>query len=149
MTTISPLRSFLRANRALLQGRLHFPRQRINTTIIDENGVALTIFREMRLGDVIPPESATFHVRFHVAGMPPRINKLFSWLTIPFFAGLPGFRHKLWLINETTGDFHGIYRWDTVADAERYADSFAMRFMAGRSVPGSAAHSIEEGIAGK
>ena len=51
--------------------------------------------------------------------------------------GLPGFRSKLWLLDETTGDFGGIYEWDTVEDAANYEVSYAMRFSKWRSVPGS------------
>jgi hypothetical protein len=36
--------------------------------------------------------------------MSPRQNKLFSLLPIPFFVGLPGFRSKLWMVNEATSD---------------------------------------------
>lgn len=56
---------------------------------------------------------------------------------MPFFLGMQGFHSKLWLINDETGDFGGIYEWTTERDAERYATSFAMRLSKMRSVPGS------------
>ena len=80
---------------------------------------------------------ATFRVRFQVAHMSAKQNKLFSLLPIPFFIGLPGFRSKLWTLNEASGVSQGIYQWDTVQDATNYAHSFAMKFMAMRPVPGS------------
>jgi len=80
---------------------------------------------------------AIFRPRFHVKGMGPAVNEWFSWLPIPFFAGLPGFRRKLWLLDPASGDFSGYYEWQTTEDANTYARSFAMRFMTNRSVPGS------------
>jgi hypothetical protein len=141
---MNPLSSFVAANLALLTGRLRFPRGRIGDIVSLPEGTRGRVFRQAiytPAGDPGQPR-ARFHVRFHVAGMSPRINILFSLLPIPFFAGLPGFRGKLWLLDGATGDFHGLYAWQTVADAEAYAHSFAMRFMTGRSVPGSVAYDI-------
>ncbi len=49
---------------------------------------------------------------------------------------MPGFRSKLWLINDDTEEFGGIYQFDTVEDARQYQRSFAMRFSKWRSKPG-------------
>ena len=46
------------------------------------------------------------------------------------------------MLNEASGDFQGVYEWDTVEDAKNYASSFAMKFMTIRSVPGSVSHEI-------
>ena len=59
-----------------------------------------------------------------------------SYATLFGFLGLPGFRSKLWLYNEATGEFGGIYEWDTVEDADNYDKSYAMKFSHWRSVPG-------------
>lgn len=138
--SLHPISSFLRANRELVRGRLHFPRGRIGQTVRWEDGQEFTIFRQM-LRDPRPGQplvsGALFQVRFRVASMPPRINRVFSLLPIPFFSGLPGFRSKLWLVDQASGDFMGQYEWDTVEDAENYSKSFAMRFMIRRSIPGS------------
>ncbi len=147
---MNPLRSFVAANLALFTGRLRFPRGRIGEVITLPDGTRGRVFRQAlhapAAGQPDQP-GARFHVRFHVAGMSPQANVLFSLLPIPFFAGLPGFRGKLWLLDEATGDFHGLYEWQTVAAAEAYAHSFAMRFMTGRSIPGSVAYDITpEGI---
>ena len=139
------LSSFHKANLALLSGRLRFPRGRVGEVLTLPDGTQGRIFRQAlnAPADGQPTRpGARFHVRFHLAGMAPRLNVLFSLLPIPFFAGLPGFRSKLWLLDDASGDFHGLYEWDTVTAAEAYAHSFAMRFMAGRSVPGSVAYDI-------
>ena len=98
------------------------------------------IFRQVALDRfATQPEipGAIFRPRFHVKGMTPQQNIRFSLIPIPFFIGMPGFRSKIWLLNETSGDFQGYYEWDTVEAALNYAHSFAMRFMTKRAIPGS------------
>ncbi len=69
--------------------------------------------------------------------MSVRTNILFSLIPMWFIIGLPGFRSKYWLVDEDTGDFCGYYEWESIEAAQMYSTSFAMRFMANRSVPGS------------
>jgi hypothetical protein len=132
----NPFSSFFNANLSLVMGRLHFPVNRIGEKIKQEDGEEFTIFRQM-IKDPGPDDlgqpGAVFKVRFRVADMSLRMNKVFSLFTIPFFAGLPGFRSKLWLLNEKTGFFMGIYEWATVEHARNYSRSFAMNFMTSRS----------------
>ncbi|MBN1573195.1 MAG: hypothetical protein JW984_08380 [Deltaproteobacteria bacterium] len=139
--------SFLMANFYLLSGRLHFPRERIGEKIKIDDKAEFTVFRQAYLN---PPRSengkppgARFVVRFHVEKMSPEVNKVFSLFTIPFFAGLEGFRSKIWLLDEAGGDCMGIYEWQTVEDARNYSESFAMRFMTNRSVEGSVSFEIK------
>ncbi|MBC8264336.1 MAG: hypothetical protein H8E47_09465 [Anaerolineales bacterium] len=141
----NPLLAFLRTHWYLLSGRLHFPRERIGETLTMEDSQEFTIFRQVIVDpgkDQPEKPGAVFRVRFRVANMSPEQNKRFSLLPIPFFVGLPGFRSKLWTLDEANGVFQGIYEWDTVQDAQNYAKSFAMRFMTGRSVPGSVSHQV-------
>lgn len=143
----NPLKSFFRANAYLLSGRLYFSRERVGEKILMEDKTKFTIFREAHLdppGLKSNPPGARFVVRFHVEGMSPKVNKIFSLFTIPFFVGLKGFRSKLWLLDEMGGDWMGIYEWQTVEDAKSYSESFAMRFMTKRSVPGSVSFNIEQ-----
>ncbi|MFZ5642912.1 MAG: YdhR family protein [Bacillota bacterium] len=143
--SLNPAYSFLKTHVNLLKGRLHFPKGRVGHALTMEDGRKFVIFREVVVdpGNNQPenPE-AVFRVRFHVANMSPEKNKLFSLIPIPLFVGLPGFRSKLWMIDEKTGDFQGIYEWDSGQDAQNYANSIAMRFMTGRSVPGSVSYKI-------
>ena len=142
---LNPFLSLLRILGYILKGRLHFPKNRIGEHITTEDEQEFIIFRQAivdpRQGQAEKP-GAVFRVRFHVAHMSPKQNKLFSLLPIPFFIGLPGFRAKLWMVNEASGDSQGIYQWDTVHDAENYAHSFAVKFMTMRSVPGSVSYKI-------
>jgi hypothetical protein len=137
-TSISPFYSFLRYSQALFQGRVHYPKRQVGTTVTLDDG-EWWIFRELVIDPppATPPAEAVFRPRFHVKGMSPKMNQWFSWLPIPFFAGLPGFRRKLWLVDPVSGDFSGYYEWQKPEDADTYAHSFAMRFMTRRSVPSS------------
>ena len=142
---LNPLVAFYKTISYLIQGRLHFPGKRIGEVLAMEDGPEFTIFRQAIVDpshDQPADPGAIFIVRFHVAKMSPKQNKLFSLLPIPFFIGLPGFRSKLWMLNETNGDNQGIYEWDTFQDAQNYANSFAMKFMRKRSLPGSISHEI-------
>jgi hypothetical protein len=137
---MNPFISFLRTNWMLLTGQVRFPRGRVGQVLTLEDGQNWIIFREVQVSvhsGRAAGVGAVFRPRFHVAGMSVRANILFSLLPIPFFLGLPGFRSKLWLYHPENGDFQGIYEWDSIEAAERYAGSFAMRFMTHRSVPGS------------
>ncbi len=46
------------------------------------------------------------------------------------------------MVEKDTGLCQGLYQWQTVEDAESYSRSVAMRFMAGRSEPGSVQFTI-------
>nr|QNO54281.1 hypothetical protein FGBIHFOD_00021 [Methanosarcinales archaeon ANME-1 ERB7] len=143
--SLNPFLAFLKTHSYLLRGRLHFPRNRIGEVLTMEDGQEFVIFRQVVV-DPSPdhPEKpgATFIVRFRFAHGSPKQNRLFSLFPIPFIVGLPGFRSKLWTINESNGDFQGIYEWDTVPDAENYAHSFPLKLMTKRSVPGSVFYEI-------
>jgi len=135
----TPLNSLVKAIGYIFAGRLHFPRSRVGERL-ELDGETWVIFRQVIVDPVsAQPQQpgAIFRPRFHVQGMSLRQNMLFSWLPIPFYIGLPGFRSKLWMFNESSGDFAGYYEWDTVEDATRYSQSFAANFMTRRSVPGS------------
>jgi hypothetical protein len=136
----NPFISFFRTIYLAVAGRVHFPGERIGETIEEGKGHNFKIFRQV----IIDPANsqsavpgAVFHVHFRITSMTPGQNKVFSLMPIPFIIGLPGFRSKLWIVDEATGDCQGIYQWDSIAQAEKYAASVAMRFMLGRAVKGS------------
>lgn len=140
---MNPIWSFFRVLGYIIKARLHFPKQRIGETYIMEDGKDFTVFRHAVIrGTSGGQSSVVFKVRFLLANMTPQRNKLFSFIPIPFFIGLPGFRAKLWMIDEKYGYFQGLYEWDNLLNAENYSQSFAMRFMKKRSVPGSVHYEI-------
>lgn len=87
-----------------------------------------------------------FHLRFVPRPIRPIAIRVFEPLSIlatPSFAGLPGFRTKLWLFDHGTGDYMGVDGWETTEHAERYARELR-RLMARISVPGSVAYEVVE-----
>jgi hypothetical protein len=92
-----------------------------------------------------PP--AVLQPRFHLRFMGPErklLHALFRHVcivTTPFFAGLPGFRCKLWMVDPATGDFAGLYEWDDAATARAYGEGLAkvLRLVA---VPGSVSYEL-------
>ncbi|MBA4385407.1 MAG: hypothetical protein C0410_11775 [Anaerolinea sp.] len=145
MNPMHPVNSLFQFLKMVFLNRVHFLKNRVGQVYDLGDGLEWVIFREMKI-DPLPNEPAIaevhFRPRFHVAGMSLKKNILFSIFPIPFFAGLPGFRSKLWLYNLATGDFSGWYEWVTARDAENYSKSFAVKFMTNRSIPGSVSFQI-------
>jgi hypothetical protein len=140
-----PFSSIVRALWLLIQGRIHFPQDRLGE-IVNE-GEEFEIFRHMTLDpakDQPEKPGAIFKVRFQFASMSPEMNKRTSLIPIPFIVAQPGFRSKMWTLGRETGEFQGVYEWDTIASAENYWTSFPMKLMKRRAVPESLSYEIEE-----
>ena len=139
-----PFSSIVRAIYLLIQGRIHFPKDRLGE-IVDE-GEDFEIFRHMTLDpgkDQPEKPGAIFKVRFQFASMSPEMNIRTSFIPVPFIVAQPGFRSKMWVLGRESGEFQGIYEWDIVASAENYWTSFPMKLMKRRAVPESLSYEIE------
>ena len=94
----------------LIGGRVHFPKDRVGASIARGDGQTFTVFREVvmkrKSNQPVMPDGI-FQVWFHTKIPAPRTVKM-SYATLFGFLGLPGFRSKLWLYNEATGEFGGI-----------------------------------------
>jgi hypothetical protein len=122
----------------LAKGNLQFHWQNLGTVIQRPDGQSYRIFRQgiFKLQPDRPLHAgAVFCVWFH-AKTPPAVTVATSWLTLLFIAGMRGLRSKIWLYNAESGEFGGIYEWDTLEQAQEYGRSFAMRLSALRSIPG-------------
>jgi hypothetical protein len=129
----------------LIQDRIHFPKDRLGEIVDD--GEEFEVFRQMTLdpgNDQPGKPGAIFKVRFQFASMSSEMNVKTSLIPIPFIVAQSGFRSKTWLLGRETGEFQGIYEWDTVASAEAYWTSFPMKLMKRRAVPDSLSYEIEE-----
>lgn len=121
----------------LFCGRFRFPKARLGETVTIEDGRTFRVFKHVvRKESGLRAVEGVFRVWFH-SRTSKKFTMFYTNLMMPFFLGMRGFRSKLWLVNDASGDFGGIYEWDTVEDAGRYATSFAMRLSKLRSVPGS------------
>jgi len=139
MKTFTKLYSFSTFIWNRLLGKISFPRSKVGQAIRLDSGNKVEIFRQVIFNRARckNANAVLFHVKFHIKGMSPRVNKLFSIIPIPFFVGLPGFCAKFWCIDASNGDFHGFYKWKSKEHAEEYLNSFAMKFMVRRAVPNS------------
>lgn len=141
--SLNPFSAFLKTVKYVLTRKIHFPKNCLHKTITMEDKQQFKVFRHAVMSTKLNGQNAAiFKVRFHLSGMSPEKNKPFSVIPMLFILGLPGFRAKLWTIDEKSGDFQGIYQWDRLEDAQNYANSFALNFMTSRSVPGSVSYEI-------
>lgn len=145
---LSPFSSLLNYARNRLAGRIHFPRNSPGTTVETKWGSPEIIKQIVVDVPGAGEPEAVLTVRFRLKGMSPSLNRIFLNIPVPLFAGLPGFRQKLWLFEESTGYFQGRYEWQTTDDARGYTRSFAAQFMKKRSVPGSAEYVICDKMTG-
>jgi len=136
MTSTQALNVIPRSIVRMVGGATGYPRERVGTTITLDDGHTYRVFREIVMKND-PPQATggVFRVWFY-AVTSPRQTIIMSHMTKLFFVGMPGFRGKMWLLNDETGEFGGIYQFDTVENARGYAESFAMGLSERRSHPG-------------
>jgi hypothetical protein len=131
----STIASIVRAVGLEIVGRLHFDLAPVGQ-VIAVDGEHWTIFRKLRLVDFgLPAAQAIVEARF-TSPKSLEHNRWTSMMAIPLFAGLPGFRSKIWMHNGK-GDFRVVYEWQTLEDAQRFASSRVVRMVGRHSTPGS------------
>lgn len=132
MQSTNPFLGFLRTLWLFATWRVRFVRESIG-----RRKGNFTVFRHVIIQSRKPAPQAMFTIRFRPKDMGIEANKCFSRLPMMVFMGFGGFRSKLWMVDESTGECQGVYEWQTVKDAENYSRSIALRFMTRRSVSGS------------
>lgn len=123
-------RSGWRGLRHLLDCRVRFPRERVGDVLESPDGSTSVVYRETVLDPASGPTEGGVVLVFRMRVADPETGTtlrevLFdpvSNVATPFFAGLPGFRRKLWLAGDRPGEFVELYEWATPADAERFVD---------------------------
>lgn len=122
-------RSALRSVRYLLDGRVRFPQDRLGDVLEIPGGDAFVVYRETTLRPAVGDASDDGVVLVFRMQVPGREagetlrEVLFDPLAnvaTPFFAGMPGFRRKLWLAGERPGEFLELYEWASTEDADRF-----------------------------
>lgn len=141
------LRSALVFPGLVTRRRLHMRRTHEGATVRMLDEPRYLVFRETVL-DVEPEVGgAVLLVGFHLRrlGRAPLLHWLFQRvciMTTPFWAGVPGFHAKLWLVDPKTFDYGGIYEWRSAEDADRYVARLAP-LLRRLSTPGSVWHVTE------
>jgi hypothetical protein len=129
-------------------GRLHNPKDQIGKVFTNADGQAFVVFKQTTLdpaaGLKAEPE-AMFRVQFRVPKIMPWRDRLIITVKSPIFVALPGFRSKLWMVDEKNNTYQGVYEWDTSRNAEDYVHSASMDFMAGVAVAGGFSYEIIPG----
>jgi hypothetical protein len=111
----------------LLRSRhLHLRSARVGTTVRVPDGRAFTVFRESWCDEHLADEPVILLVWFRLRGVPAgaRIRRWAfereSILNTVLYAGMPGFRVKLWMVDERSSDYGGLYEWDGEEPARAY-----------------------------
>lgn len=116
--------------RLLARHRLGWPRAHVGERLAFEDGTTSRVFRETVL-EAPTPEPVLLVVQFRLRllgrrRLPHRLFRAESIANTPLFAGFPGFRSKLWLCDDDTGIYRGIYEWDGADRATVYARTLSM-----------------------
>ena len=129
----------------VLGRRIHFSQEYIGKTLNMDDGQRFTIFRHVTL-DTAKGHSeetpAVFIVRFKFAKLSQQANRIASFIPIPLIVGAPGFRDKIWMVNEETGYWQGVYQWESEQAVEEYQNSFVLGMMNKRSIQETLSYTI-------
>ncbi len=125
------------------RGRVHFPKEYVGKIFTMGDGQEFIAFRHLIVDSPKASDTslAVFKVRFKFAKLPLRINKRLSLFPTPFLIAHPGFRQKIWAINDR-GFFQGIYQWESKEFAESYPQSFIFKKMTKRSAEGTLSYEV-------
>jgi hypothetical protein len=72
-------------------------------------------------------------VEFRQKGVSVAEAKAVNEVMVPMIDAKPGFISKMWLGDDDTGEFAGVYRFETKEDAEAYVHSDVIAFL--KSLP--------------
>jgi len=121
----------------LVLGRLRFRRRLVGRGIVMDDGRRFRVFRHLSLRTDNDGTPAVLVVRFKFKRFSQGLNRLLSLVPVPLIGGFPGFRHKLWLVDEDSGDWQGLYEWESAEAVELYRRSFVLGVMNRRADPES------------
>jgi hypothetical protein len=104
---------------------LHLRKDRLGHQVLVKNGT-YTVFRDS-VNERARGEPVVLVVGFRLRWLhaQPMMHWLFQRVcicTTPFWSGLPGFRVKLWLVDEHTKKYLGIYDWRGATAAQNYVN---------------------------
>ncbi|MBE9511078.1 MAG: hypothetical protein IMY71_09385 [Bacteroidetes bacterium] len=119
----------------LLLRRLRYSKQYLGNTVKMEDGREFTIFRHITAYPLIESEAATvFIVSFKFARLSHKANKIVSLIPMLLITGFPGFDTKMYVVNNETGYWQGMYQWKSKQALEEYKKSFVFKMMNKRAI---------------
>ena len=112
--------------RLVAHRQLAYPKALVGGQLRFGEDDASWVFRETSRPGATMSEPVLLVIQFRLAflGSSPLLHAAFRRecvLHTPLFAGFPGFRSKLWIDDERTGIYRGVYEWDGAAAAHHYA----------------------------
>lgn len=91
-------------------------------------------------------QTAVFIARFKFARLSQRCNRILSLILslipIPLIVGFPGFQEKIWMVDEETGYWQGIYQWESESAIVAHQQSYVLRVMNKRAVSTSISYTF-------
>ena len=144
---LPPICALVAVLRALV-GRLGFERRYVDRELVMEDGRCFRVFRHLaasRAGSGANGASTVFVVRFRFARLPEGLNRWLSLIPVPLIGGYPGFRHKLWMADQQSRYWQGVYEWESADAVAAYRRSLVLRLMNRRAEPESISYSVIEG----
>lgn len=137
----SPFVCLLLSLARMLVGRLKYSNDYVGTTIKMENGETYSIFRHIRSWPQSHDEQGSvFIVNFRFARLSQKANRFVSQVPMLLITGFPGFRVKMYAMNQENGYWLGIYQWESKHALDAYKQSFVLRMMNSRAIDGSVAY---------
>ena len=107
----------------------------LGSTLESESGNTFTVFRNIHARTGNPDRNElVFVVRFKFARLSFRANKLASIIPMLLIAGFPGFRQKIYAVNQQNEYWQGMYQWRSETQLQEYLHSFVYRMMNRRAL---------------
>ena len=134
--------------RLLWQRRIHLRAEQVGRRLRFADGTTARVYRETVVGRGATEDPCVLVVEFRLRAVRGRGHAAFRWeslLNTPLFVGFPGFVSKLWLANDESGRYRGLYEWDGPQRADRYARAL-WRVLALVSVPRSIHYMVLPGL---
>ena len=107
-----------------------------------EDGRRFRVFRHLSLRSSSGVTPALLVVRFRFERFSQGLNRLLSLVPVPLIGGFPGFHDKLWMVDEETGDWQGVYEWESAEAVEAYRGSFVLGVMNRRADPDAISYTM-------
>ena len=134
----NPLVCLLLSLWRVLFGRLKYSKEYVGTNLQMENGEVYQIFRHIRsIPQSQDEQGFVFIVNFKFARLSQSANRFVSKVPMLLITGFPGFRVKMYAVNQQTGYWLGIYKWESKKALDAYKKSFVLRIMNSRAIDGS------------
>lgn len=122
----------------VLIGRLKYSNEYVGITLKMENGEAYRIFRHIRsVPQTDDEQGSVFIVNFKFARLSQTANRFVSQVPMLLITGFPGFRVKMYAVNQENGYWLGIYQWESKHALDAYKQSLVLRLMNSRAIDGT------------